>query len=96
MKKIIGFGLIALAVACSPKTTQTGKVENTQPLTADAERGKVLYESECTKCHKAYTVTKFSAEKWKHIVPEMCKMGKINADNEKLILTYVLEVVNNK
>lgn len=95
MKKIIGFSLVALVVACSPKTTQSEpKVEQVKTLSADAEKGKVLYETECTKCHKAYTVTKFSAERWKHIVPEMCKMGKIDSSKEQLILTYVLEMVN--
>ena len=36
---------------------------------------------------------KFSEAKWRHEVPEMAKLAKISAEDENLVLTYVLESI---
>lgn len=95
MKKIFSLVLMsALVVACSPKTTESvsHKTEtSTKTLSTEALQGKELYANKCGTCHKLEPIHEFSEEKWRKIIPPMAKKAKIDANQENLILTYVLE-----
>ena len=96
MNKIIFFGAcFSLLIACSPKTTQTGAVvvPVTKTLSASALQGQTIYTEKCGACHKLFKPEKFSEAKWRHEVPEMAKLAKISAEDENLVLTYVLESI---
>jgi cytochrome c5 len=96
MNKIIFFGAcFSLLIACSPKTTQTGAVVEpvTKTLSASALQGQTIYTEKCGACHKLFKPEKFSEAKWRHEVPEMAKLAKISAEDENLVLTYVLESI---
>ena len=63
----------------------------------ELNKGKSLYESQCTTCHKLKDPTSKTTDKWKGLVPEMClkankKAGSIviDAKSKDLILKYVL------
>jgi len=85
---IIGLGMIFFA--CSPKTTEvteTAEILNFPNETVST--GYALYGSECTKCHKAKEVKKYSREEWNKILPSMAKKAKLVADQEATIDAYV-------
>ncbi len=97
MKKAI-YTLIAIALlaACTPKTAEVievVEVETTEtekfPNTAVAE-GSQLYMDHCGKCHKHKTVTDYTQEQWKKIVPNMAAKSKLDATQENKILQFVL------
>lgn len=67
--------------------------------TADLNRGKQLYEIECSKCHKLKDPVKWDETKWRKIVPAMAAKAKKKAKKEvitpemqDLILKYAVAV----
>ncbi len=92
MKKLFfTFSAITLLIACSPKTAEV--VGPTMPIdypSSDVAEGDHLYNENCGKCHKFKTITKYSEEQWRKIVPKMAEKAKIDATKENKILQYVL------
>jgi cytochrome c5 len=97
MKKVIyTLSAIALLAACTPKTAEVIEVVEVEkaetekfPNTEVAE-GSQLYMDNCGKCHKHKTVTDFTQDQWKKIVPKMSEMSKLDATQENKILQFVL------
>lgn len=63
----------------------------------DLNKGKKLYETKCSLCHGLDKPSNRTAEKWKHIVPEMVeianKKSEVIASNEAdLILKYLVSM----
>lgn len=92
MKNIffLASSLIVLA-ACTPKTAEV--IEPVETVTfpnTDVASGSKLYAENCGKCHKLKTVTNYSTEQWKTIVPKMAKKAKIDGTAESQVLQYVL------
>lgn len=94
MKKISFFALLmVIMVACSPKTTEVIEVEGEAPdafPSSEVAEGSQLYNDNCGKCHKLKTVTDFTPEQWKTIVPDMAEKAKLDETQENKILQYVL------
>jgi hypothetical protein len=55
-----------------------------------------MYAANCGKCHDLPKEQKYSAEKWKVIVPDMSKKAKLDATAENKIMQYVLWKVEQK
>lgn len=67
--------------------------------TSDLNRGKQLYETECSKCHKLKDPVKWDETKWRKIVPEMAAKAKkkvkkevLTPEMQDLILKYAVAV----
>jgi mono/diheme cytochrome c family protein len=97
MKKISFLAvLMVVMVSCSPKTTEiieVVEVEETVPdafPSAEVAEGSQLYNDNCGKCHKLKTVTDFTPEQWKTIVPDMAAKAKLDETQENKIMQYVL------
>ncbi len=91
MKKfafILGLG--TLIVACSPKTTTVAEAPETLNFPNETvSNGFALYGTECSKCHKAKEVKKYSREDWNTILPRMAKKAKLEGDQEATIDAYI-------
>lgn len=82
---------IIVLASCAPKTTEVfTKAESSEFPNADVAQGNTLYVEHCGKCHKLKTVTDFTSDQWKKIVPNMSAKAKIDATMENKILHYVL------
>ena len=92
MRKItfIAASIILLA-ACTPKTAEVVVAEAPVEFpSTDVAEGSKLYAENCGKCHKLKTVTNYSQEQWKTIVPKMAAKAKIDATAESKVMQYVM------
>lgn len=93
--KIVTIALLAIALySCggsksAAPMTEAKKVEMTPALA----EGKVLYESNCAKCHKLYATTDFSKEEWRPIVTEMQKKARLSDEQGNSIYNYIISGV---
>lgn len=94
MKKIVisiaGILLIGVS-SCSKGTVSVVSEQSNSGKSEYNEAAAVnLYNSKCGTCHALQPREKYSANRWKQIVPEMAKKAKLDANQEALILNYVL------
>ncbi len=101
---LIAFSTVVV-IACSTVKTiemdqstieRVNKVYPTLSL-EDLNKGKKLYETKCSLCHGLDKPSNRTADKWKHIVPEMVeianKKSEVIASNEAdLILKYLVSM----
>lgn len=93
---------IVLLAQCSPKpkaamtsTTPPAPAKNSMSRfavgfsTAESEKGKVVYQDNCGRCHKLFTPESRTLKQWEHILPEMYEKGKIDHEKTHLIDAYV-------
>lgn len=59
---------------------------------ATVQQGYKLYVNKCGSCHYLYRPHKFSDTKWKAEMPEMAEKAKINEEETKLVLNYLLTI----
>ena len=79
-----------LTLACSPKVSQPEPVKTLEaPLTPELAEGKLLYETNCAKCHKLFEPTAFTAESWTPIVMRMQKKARISDEDREKIYAYL-------
>src|SRR5215217_7926085 len=96
MKKLSIILALVFLAACtkllSPTQGDADRAATKFPGTtlADLNQGKTLYEQNCGKCHGLKKPTSESEEGWRKIMPPMAKKAKINAQQEEMILKYVL------
>ena len=101
MKKLILRGflpMVALAVTSCVSLEQAAPSPNKLPLSSGArlgqlERGRELYVTKCARCHSAEPVTRYSAQEWREIVPDMAQKAKLNSADEAAVDAYVLAVL---
>lgn len=99
---LIAFSIV-IVIACSTvKTIEMDqstieRVKTVYPTLSleDLNKGKKLYETKCSLCHGLDKPSNRTADKWKHIVPEMVEMAnkksEVIASNEAdLILKYLV------
>jgi hypothetical protein len=93
MKKVIlPIGILLLGlVSCSKGTvsavTETSIISPIEFNEADAAN---LYTNRCGTCHDLQAREKYTAKQWERIVPDMAKKAKLDANQEAMILKYVL------
>ena len=111
MKKIFLFLLIAGIYSCTPKAAPSPAKTTSAFTDTDVARGKVfwtdcsiekldaantLYTAKCGTCHSLKAPTSRDEEAWKKVVPPMAKKAKLTAEEEALILNYVLTMKDAK
>jgi hypothetical protein len=92
MKKIflLGFAIAALA-SCNPKATEVvEKVESATFPSSEIAEGSQIHMDYCGKCHKHKTVTDYTQDQWKKIIPNMAAKAKLDGTQESKVLQYVL------
>ena len=102
-KALVFFGVIFL-ISCSSKLaipTETDAERGASLFTEyDLQKliaGKEIYMENCGLCHNLHQPKEFSTEKWQAITPKMVAkvnkktgMEKINADQQELLIRYLL------
>jgi hypothetical protein len=85
------FFLNLIIIGCSQKTTSISeplRKESEIPI-GEVSEGNSLYQAHCGTCHKLPVVSKYSAEKWKKVLPPMVKEAKLDANQERKITAFV-------
>lgn len=52
--------------------------------------GKVLWESNCDKCHKLFTPESRDVEKWEAVLPRMVKRSKLTDQQAGMVRAYLI------
>lgn len=55
--------------------------------------GRDLYITKCAKCHAPEPVIRYSAERWKEIIPDMAEETKLTAEETAAVGAYVMAVL---
>ncbi len=104
MKKasiIFGIALLAMVQSnCTPKaakvaTTTTETIETPEEITAkfnaeQLENGKIIWQSNCNKCHKLYEPNSRNKEKWDRVLRRMIPKAKLSPEDGALVRAYIL------
>ncbi len=92
-KSLIYLFSIVILSSCTPKTAEIIEVVEEKEIAVDdmaaIESGKVIYMSDCNKCHKAKNIKDYSESQWDVILPNMAKKSKITADQEAQVRMYI-------
>ena len=91
-KRISLFIILAAFCCCTPKISPLAATE-AEPVKTVPDKltlGHTLYMNKCGTCHNLKDPHSQSEEGWRKIVPPMAKKAKLTADQEILILHYVL------
>jgi len=101
---LIAFSTVVVIACSTVKTIEMDqstieRVKTVYPTLSleDLNKGKKLYETKCSLCHGLDKPSNRTADKWKHIVPEMVqianKKSEVIASNEAdLILKYLVSM----
>jgi mono/diheme cytochrome c family protein len=88
-------GIVALLIACSPKTTESiTEADGNMPKAAIGE-GKVVYMKKCSRCHALKTVENFSREQWDNILPNMIRKAELSEEEAYQVTEYVHWEIDN-
>jgi len=100
MKKTLIFSaLIFVFAACATKkvTVSLSDADASRAASkypgaslASLQKGKALYEENCSKCHGLKSPTAYNEEQWGKHVKRMAPKAKIDKPTEELILQYVV------
>ena len=97
-------------VSSNPPTAAVPSNPFPAPVQADADRGKTtwsecslenltqahtLYMNKCGTCHNLKALSSQDEAGWKNIVPPMAKKAKLTAEEQELVLHYVLTMRNS-
>lgn len=87
VKLLLGVGpLLLLAAAC--ETTAAGRV-STDPALPPQERGRVLYEASCNRCHALWMPASHRAEEWPFYVRKYGRKARLSAEERDLVVAYL-------
>jgi len=75
-----------------PTEKELAIAQKTNPLITlnDLKAGQAIFINQCTECHKAYTITKFSEKKWKHEIDDMSPKAKLTDEQKATLSNYIL------
>jgi mono/diheme cytochrome c family protein len=101
MKKLILRGLlplVTLAATSCVSLEQAAPRPAALPFSGGArlgqlERGRELYVTKCARCHSVEPVTRYSAQEWREIVPDMARKAKLGPADEAAVEAYVFAVL---
>jgi cytochrome c5 len=98
-KSILLSATLLVLVACASKKatisltdTDASRAATKYPgaSLATLQKGKALYEENCSKCHGLKSPTAYNEEQWGKHVKRMAPKAKIDKPTEELILQYVV------
>lgn len=103
MKKIsIIISIITVAILqsnCTPKATKaTANTEKTETAKEIVENfseeqltnGKIIWQSNCNKCHKLYEPKSRNTDKWDRVLRRMIPKAKLSPEDGALVRAYII------
>jgi cytochrome c553 len=82
-------GCVSLEQAAPPVETFAGGGNHSA-----LQGGREIYITRCAKCHAVEPVTKYSAQEWQKIMPEMAEKAHLNLTDTQQVTAYVYKVLN--
>ncbi|MFT6984173.1 MAG: cytochrome c5 [Crocinitomicaceae bacterium] len=98
MKKIVfAFVVVGSIVACAPKLVtpvpmpeEITEAPEPEPAINDiASAGKLIFNSDCTKCHSLKVIDNHTKQQWTGILTKMTKMAKLDETQTNQVTQYV-------
>lgn len=86
----------------SPAVVETvTTVEEVKPVAAiitpeEIEKGHTLYDNHCANCHKLYSPTAYTEQKWIPIMARMQRKARLDDAQMATIMNYVTSELNKK
>jgi len=89
---------VLFMVNCSPKVgveVTKGPVPTAEQIRSEfsasqLEQGKMIWQSNCNKCHKLFEPGSRTPEKWNSILMRMIPKAKLNLNDAKLVRAYLI------
>ena len=78
--------LLLLGAACA---TTAARREAMDPTLPPQQRGRVVYETSCNKCHALYMPSSYGAEEWPFYVRKYGRKARLPAEERDLVLAYL-------
>jgi len=79
--------VLLLAAAC--ETTRTSRRAALDPTLPPQERGRILYESSCNRCHALHMPSSYRAEEWELYVRKYGRKARLSVEERDLVLAYL-------
>ena len=80
--------LVVLSVACGA-TLHEQRETGLREAKTDLERGEVLYETSCQRCHALYMPKSFSGRSWARYVRRYGPRARLDKDEKALVVEYL-------
>lgn len=88
-RKLVPLATAALLTGCVSIDQIAPPIAGSGQLT----EGRRIYTTQCTACHTAEPVQKYSPAEWRGILPEMIAESKLNATQAGAVTAYVQAVL---
>lgn len=93
---LCGLGLLGLGTGCltieqmAPPVTSafTAHPRSTLSL-ATLEQGRSIYVQDCTRCHSAEPIVRYSKDRWEHIIARMAPESRLDESRTAALQAYV-------
>lgn len=67
------------------------KAEYAEMTPDQLEKGKLVYESSCKKCHKLHSPNSYDAAEWMGIMRKMGPKAKLGEDHYRMVSAYLVK-----
>jgi len=85
--------LSALLLAAACATTGAGRRPSTEEALAraesDVEKGRILYEASCDRCHALYMPDSYGAGEWRYYVDKYGRKSRLDKAEQGLVYRYL-------
>jgi len=78
--------VLLVGAACTSAPPQRAPLD---PKLPPQERGRIIYESSCNRCHALYMPTSYGADEWPFYVRKYGRKARLSADERDLVATYL-------
>jgi cytochrome c5 len=78
--------ILLLAIACE---TTASRRTAPDPALPPQERGRILYESSCNRCHALHMPSSYRAEEWAFYVRKYGRKARLSAAERDLVTAYL-------
>ena len=85
---LLAASLIVLSVACGATLHEQRDIGLKEAKT-DLERGQVLYETSCQRCHALYMPKSFSGRSWARYVRRYGPRARLDQNEKALVVDYL-------
>jgi mono/diheme cytochrome c family protein len=92
-------GLVIALAGCVPILPAGAAPPVTPELTAQAgvddaslQRGRAIFITSCTGCHRAPWIARHSLAQWRNLLPPMSNRAHLNPDEQHDLAAYVLSI----
>lgn len=92
---LITIGILCFLSSCIDVTKVAPEVSNllVKGDVSRLEYGRELYITNCTRCHNALRITRYTETQWAEILPDMFDKTKLSANQTHAVTSYIHAVL---